>query len=146
LFSGQEESPWLALVSKDRKDQKEASKSKLKLRFDPEICKYFQSRFNSASQQARVASELWATDNLPCPACSSDLESYPNNTKVKDLHCTSCTEQFQLKSGQHRFVKDVPDGQYETQIESVRRGEYPSLLLLWYQNCKVQEVTAIHKA
>ena len=114
--------------------------------FDPDICRYFEPRFKSASQRIRVASERWTTVNLPCPACSSGLKAYPNNMKVRDLHCGNCDEQFQLKSAKHRFVKQAIDGQYETQIESVRRGDYPSLLLLWYQDCKVEEVTAIHKS
>lgn len=66
--------------------------------------------------------------------------------KVADFHCGRCDERFQLKSSSHGFSRYVLDGEYSTQIESMKRGTYPSLLLLSYQACKVEEVTAIHRA
>ena len=66
--------------------------------------------------------------------------------KVSDFHCEDCNEKFQLKSSRHGFSKYVLDGEYKTQIESIARGDYPSLLLLSYQDPRVDHVTAIHKS
>ncbi|MDG6905159.1 MAG: hypothetical protein JRN20_05160 [Nitrososphaerota archaeon] len=45
--------------------------------FSPLLSPYFETRFKSYSQLIRVASEKWATKNLSCPACSSELVPYP---------------------------------------------------------------------
>ncbi|MHB1869224.1 MAG: DpnI domain-containing protein [Nitrososphaerales archaeon] len=95
--------------------------------FSPLMTPYYEDRFKSNSQLMRVASEKWAAKNLSCPACSSALLSYPNNMKVSDFHCEDCDEKFQLKSSKHGFSKYVLDGEYKTQIESISRGDYPSL-------------------
>ncbi len=114
--------------------------------FSSDLCCYFEDRFSSRSQLIRVATEKWTAENLPCPACSASLDPYPNNMKVFDFHCESCNEKFQLKSSNHGFSKYVLDGEYKTQLASIRRGEYPSILLLSYQECDVDDVTAVHRS
>ena len=66
--------------------------------------------------------------------------------KVSDFHCRDCDEKFQLKSSRHGFSKYVLDGEYRTQLESIHRGDYPSILLLSYQDPKVEHVTAVHRS
>lgn|GEM_PF-3649629 len=102
--------------------------------FNSLLSPYYENRYKSHSQLIRVASEKWAIQNLTCPACSSGLAPYPNNMKVSDFHCEDCNEKFQLKSSKHGFSKYVLDGEYRTQIESISRGDYQSLLLLSYQD------------
>ena len=66
--------------------------------------------------------------------------------KASDFHCSDYNEKFQLKSSSHGFSKYVPDGAYKTQVESISRGDYPSLLLLSYGDQNVNDVKAIHRS
>jgi type II restriction enzyme len=89
--------------------------------------------YKSGTQRARVVTELWAEQNLYCAACTSDsLQRLPHNAKSLDFRCVVCNSSYQLKAGQHRFSRSVPDGAYETMKQTILSGSTPNLLLLHY--------------
>jgi len=105
-----------------------------------------QTPFKSASQNARVWTEQWVLREMFCPACGNKrLEDFPNNQPVADFFCTSCDEQFELKSTKSKFGKKVTDGAYDTMISRLRSSEVPSLMMLRYDAEKrgVEDVSVV---
>lgn len=90
------------------------------------------AHFESASQKARVSTELWAR-RVGCPNCGSlTLDRLPANTPVSDLRCPACGEEYELKSKQGRFGARVPDGAYRTMQQRLVEQNNPHLMLLAY--------------
>ena len=55
--------------------------------------------YTSNAQKARILTENWIGENLYCPVCGNPrLCHFPNNQKVADYYCPSCSEQYELKS------------------------------------------------
>lgn len=93
-----------------------------------------QAAYDSGTQKARVLTEGWATINAFCPNCSNDrLTKLRNNSPVADFVCSSCDEQFELKSQKGTFGQRVVDGAYQTMIERLNSDTAPNLLLLKYK-------------
>jgi type II restriction enzyme len=93
------------------------------------------ARYTSPSQQARVASEGWATRELYCPDCqSASLEATPVNSKAVDYHCPTCETTFQLKSSKKAIGNRIPDGAYAAMLDAIRQDRTPDLFLLQYCN------------
>ncbi|HII17192.1 TPA: restriction endonuclease [Candidatus Woesearchaeota archaeon] len=91
------------------------------------------SLYESNSQRIRVLTENWFHHEMYCPVCSRDaIESFPNNTKVKDFYCGECKSEYQLKSQQKSFSGKVNDGAYKPMIESIDSGMRPHFLFLHY--------------
>lgn len=87
----------------------------------------------SVQQQIRVASELWAAENLFCCSCgASSVDKTRNNTKATDFICSKCETRFELKSGNKLPVRKIPDGAYETMVSAIRTGMTPDLVILTY--------------
>ncbi len=89
--------------------------------------------YKSASQRARVLTESWLAVNALCPACGGAYVKTPNNTKVLDFNCKSCTRPFELKGSKTKFGKKVVDGAYGSMIASIREGRQPNLILMNYR-------------
>jgi len=91
------------------------------------------SRYKSASQRIRVLSELWFSNNMYCPSCTSNsIASYPNSYPVADFYCHNCNENYQLKSQSRNFGNKVTDGAYAPMIEAVKSNTNPNFFFLHY--------------
>ncbi|WP_457617479.1 DpnI domain-containing protein, partial [Lutibacter sp.] len=55
--------------------------------------------YKNKSQIARVLTEDWVKKNGYCPNCGEiHLKEFENNKPVADFYCSTCSEQFELKS------------------------------------------------
>lgn len=89
--------------------------------------------FDSASQNARVWTEQWVRNWLYCPNCGAqNLSGYERNRPVADFHCSSCTEEFELKAQKGRFGRKVVDGAFGTMCERLAASNNPNLILMRY--------------
>ena len=117
--------------------------------------------YTSSSQQARRMTEKWAVDNLYCPKCGRSLNQYLNNTPVYDFYCNHSSEKvvvipttrenFQLKSGHsfpnNNFPNKIQGAEYNTTLNSLKQGIFPSLVLLHYEKQKhtVEDTLLLHR-
>ncbi|HEY5105246.1 MAG TPA: DpnI domain-containing protein [Caulobacteraceae bacterium] len=91
------------------------------------------TRFESASQNARVWTEQWVHESLFCPNCgAADIKRYPNNQPAADFYCDFCREDFELKSSKARFGPRVTDGAFATMCARISSPNNPNLMLLSY--------------
>jgi len=68
-----------------------------------------QTTYQSPSQSARVLTEGWVEQQAFCTNCGNDrLTRFPNNRPVADFFCSSCNEQFELKSKKGTFGMPIP--------------------------------------
>jgi type II restriction enzyme len=89
--------------------------------------------YTSGSQSARIWTERWVRDWVYCPNCGGPkITSFPNNSPVADFFCTSCNEEYELKSQKSIFGSKVLDGAFRTKCERLAAGNNPSLFLLNY--------------
>ncbi|MEM3453501.1 MAG: DpnI domain-containing protein [Candidatus Hadarchaeum sp.] len=89
--------------------------------------------YKSPSQQAKVLTETWASENLYCLACSTDnLQPTSSGKKVIDFVCPECEESYQLKSQSHPFGYRVTNSAYEPKIKAIYAGTIPNFLFLHY--------------
>lgn len=89
--------------------------------------------YTSASQRARIATELWGLRNLYCANCASlSLEPSPPNTPAIDFECPKCRIRFQLKSQSHAFGNRVLDSAYSKMVREIKENRTPNLLVLHY--------------
>jgi len=63
--------------------------------------------YKSKSQIARVITEAWVLLKIRCPNCSDKLCEYPANEKSKDVFCSSCNEDFQIKNSKKSFQREL---------------------------------------
>jgi hypothetical protein len=92
-----------------------------------------QSSYSSGSQSARAWTEAWISAWAYCPHCSaSKISPFPNNSPLADFFCTSCSEEFELKSQKGKFGAKVLDGEFETKCERLAASNNPNLLLMNY--------------
>jgi type II restriction enzyme len=92
-----------------------------------------QSAYTSGSQSARAWTEAWVKLWAYCPHCgNANMSQFPNNQPVADFLCTSCSEEFELKSQKSKFGAKVADGAYKTKCERLAAGNNPNLLLMNY--------------
>ncbi len=88
--------------------------------------------YKSKSQIARVITEAWVVANISCPSCGNKLVEYPANEKSKDIYCSVCRTDFQIKSSKNRFSKKITGAEYNTTLNNVINAQNPSLMLLFY--------------
>jgi type II restriction enzyme len=73
-----------------------------------------------------------------CPNCGCfPLARYANNSRVGDFYCTSCGENYELKSKRTPFVTKIDDGGYRVMIERLSGGANPNMFLLNYDVTKL---------
>lgn len=58
--------------------------------------------------------------------------SFPNNSPLADFFCSSCNEEFELKSQKGTFGAKVLDGEFNTKCQRLAASNNPNLLLLNY--------------
>jgi type II restriction enzyme len=89
--------------------------------------------FESPSQNARVWTESWVSHQLFCPSCGApSISRFTNNRPVADFECTSCREEYELKSQKGPFGAKVVDGAYGTMMQRLSASNNPNLLLMNY--------------
>jgi type II restriction enzyme len=100
----------------------------MKLEFDET-----QLPYSSGSQSARAWTETWVSTWAYCPHCgNAKMSQFPNNSPVADFLCSSCNEEFELKSQKSKFGVKVADGAYKTKCERLDASNNPNLLLMNY--------------
>ncbi|WP_315778034.1 DpnI domain-containing protein [Bradyrhizobium sp. SZCCHNR1053] len=92
-----------------------------------------QTAYTSGTQKARAWTEAWVGAQAYCPNCGrSNMAQFPNNSPLADFFCTSCSEEFELKSQKKVFGAKVADGAYGTKCERLAASNNPNLLLMNY--------------
>jgi type II restriction enzyme len=92
-----------------------------------------QSAYTSGSQSARAWTEAWVKAWAYCPHCgNAKMSQFPNNSPLADFLCSSCNEEFELKSQKTKFGAKVADGAYKTKCERLAASNNPNLLLMNY--------------
>jgi type II restriction enzyme len=94
------------------------------------------NNYKSKSQIARVLTENWVKENSYCPDCgNTQLTEFQNNMPVADFYCSSCSEEFELKSKKAvKIGKTITDGAYSTMIERLNSNNNPHFFFLTYDN------------
>ena len=89
--------------------------------------------YKSNSQRARIATELWAQQNLYCANCDyTSLHQAPANMPAVDLDCLGCGAFFQLKAQSHPFSRRIVDAAYSAMVRAIRENRTPNLFALQY--------------
>ncbi|WP_315704900.1 MULTISPECIES: DpnI domain-containing protein [unclassified Bradyrhizobium] len=92
-----------------------------------------QTAYTSGTQKARAWTEAWVKAQAYCPHCgNTNMSQFPNNSPLADFLCTSCKEEFELKSQKGTFGATVADGAYKTKCERIAASNNPNLLLMNY--------------
>ena len=92
-----------------------------------------QTPYASGSQSARSWTETWVRDQAFCPNCgNSRIDSFPANQPVADFFCSSCNEEYELKSQKTKFGGRITDGAFRTMCERLAASNNPNLFLLNY--------------
>jgi type II restriction enzyme len=100
--------------------------------------------YKSKSQQARVATEDWASENLYCPNCNeSRLTTHPPNTRAVDFQCSNCKSPFQLKAQSHGFSGRIVDAAYSAMVSAIRENRTPNLFAIHYERDRWQVLNLI---
>jgi type II restriction enzyme len=90
-------------------------------------------QYKSKSQQARVATESWASENLYCPNCDAPhLAAHPANTRAVDFQCSRCKAPFQLKAQSHELAGRIVDAAYSAMVLAIRENRTPNLFAIHY--------------
>ncbi|MEK7180713.1 MAG: DpnI domain-containing protein [Patescibacteria group bacterium] len=101
----------------------------MELTFDQQLV----TNYKSASQKVRVLTEQWVDNSIFCPNCGqSSIDKCPNNQPVADFYCSTCREEYELKSKQSAIGIKMPDGAYRTMLERLRSSNNPNFFLLHY--------------
>jgi len=102
----------------------------------------------SGLQRARVLTEPWVATQVYCPNCGHfPLATYGNNNPVGDFYCSSCHEDYELKSQRSQFGAKIVDGAYRTMLQRLGGNTNPNLFLLNYdiKSLAVTNLTIIPK-
>jgi type II restriction enzyme len=92
-----------------------------------------QTPHTSGSQSARAWTERWVRDWVFCPNCGSPkINQFEINRPVADFFCSSCNEEYELKSQKSTFGTKILDGAFRTMCVRLAASNNPSLLLLNY--------------
>src|ERR1700709_2622672 len=83
-----------------------------------------QSSYTSGSQNARAWTEAWVNAWAYCPHCgNAKISAFPNNSPLADFFCTTCSEEFELKSQKGKFGAKVLDGEFKNEMRAPRREQ-----------------------
>ena len=104
-------------------------KSSMQLQMEFEIA----ARYKSATQRARVVTELWGERNLYCAVCDSpSLVRFSPNVQAVDYSCPECHSLFQLKSQSSAFSRRIIDAGYEAMRRAISDDRTPNLIAVHY--------------
>lgn len=91
------------------------------------------TQYTSASQRARVITELWGESNLYCVHCdSASLARSRPNAEAIDFSCAHCGSPFQLKSQASALSARIVDAGYEAMRRAISEGRTPNLIVAHY--------------
>lgn len=102
--------------------------------------------YKSNSQKIRILSENWVNENIYCPNCGKNVINYENNKPVADFYCSTCKEDFELKSKNGKsFGKTIADGAYDSMIARITSDSNPNFFFLNYDkaNYKINNFIAV---
>jgi type II restriction enzyme len=105
-------------------------------------------KYSGQSQKIRVLTEDWVSNQIYCPSCGNlPIQKYENNRPVADFFCSSCQEDYELKSKKGVVITRIVDGAYHTMIERLQESHNPNLFLLNYdfKTFEVQNFLVIPK-
>lgn len=88
--------------------------------------------YSSNSQKIRVLTENWVGQYIYCPSCGNNINEYENNKPVADFYCSTCREDYELKSKKDKIGKKIVDGAYSTMIERLQSDSNPNFFFLNY--------------
>jgi type II restriction enzyme len=88
--------------------------------------------YNNNSQKIRVLTENWVNKYIYCPSCGNTISEYENNKPVADFYCSSCKEDYELKSKKDKMGKKIVDGSYSTMIQRLQSDSNPNFFFLNY--------------
>ena len=88
--------------------------------------------YSSNSQKIRVLTEGWVGEYIYCPNCGNSLNEYENNKPVADFFCSTCKEDYELKSKKDNLGQKIVDGAYDTMIERLQSKTNPNFFFLNY--------------
>ena len=92
-----------------------------------------QAPYTSGSQNARAWSERWVRDEMYCPNCgNSQITQFKANRPVADFLCSTCSEEYEIKSQKTTFGSKVLDGAFRTMQERLKATNHPNLVLINY--------------
>lgn len=92
-----------------------------------------ESSYESGSQSARAWTESWVRNWGYCPNCGhTSLTSFPANQPVADFFCSSCNEEYELKSKKGKFGPKLANGAYRTKCERIAASNNPNFFLMNY--------------
>ena len=92
-----------------------------------------QTPYTSGSQRARAWTERWVRDQVFCPNCGGlKINQFEVNRPVADFFCSSCKEEYELKSQKSTFGAKVLDGAFGTMCNRLVESNNPNLFLLNY--------------
>jgi hypothetical protein len=92
-----------------------------------------QTAYTSGSQTARAWTERWMGDQVFCPNCGGQkISQFEVNRPVADFFCSSCNEEYELKSQKSAFGTKVLDGAFRTMCDRLAASNNPNLFLLKY--------------
>lgn len=89
-------------------------------------------KYQSNSQKIRVLSENWVSKYIYCPNCGKSVSEYENNRPVADFYCSTCSEDYELKSKKDKIGRKIVDGAYSTMIERLHSETNPNFFFLNY--------------
>lgn len=115
----------------------------MKLGFEEE-----QTPYESGSQSARFWTEAWVHNQVYCPNCGlAKIDKYENNRPVADFYCSSCREEYELKSQKTSFGAKVLDGAFKTMCQRLAGSANPNLMLMNYdlQTLSVKSLCVVPK-
>src|SRR4051794_30832518 len=105
----------------------------MKLEFDEP-----QTPYTSGSQSARAWTERWVRERVFCPNCGSQkINQFEVNRPVADFFCSSCNEEYALKSQKSTFGTKVLDGAFRTMCSRLVSSNNLNLFLLKYDLTKL---------
>lgn len=101
----------------------------MNLEMDPSVA----DDYRNPAQIARVTTEVWATENMYCPACLSESLKHTKTGKpVVDYECDECGEKYQLKGKKTPFGNKVSNSAYQPKITAINNGTIPNFSFLRY--------------
>src|SRR5438105_15075835 len=69
-----------------------------------------------------------------------EIKAFPNNSPLADFLCTSCNEEYELKSQKNKFGSKVLDGAFRTKCERLAAQNNPNLFLMNYDLSRLSVV------
>jgi type II restriction enzyme len=82
-----------------------------------------QSSYSSGSQSARAWTEAWVSAWAYCPHCgNAKISPFPNNSPLADFFCSSCDEEFELKSQKENSERELSTARSRRNASVSRRA------------------------